>query len=64
MDGGGIEIARGGAEDPDAVLAASTMTLVALLWEGLELGEAVRSGTAEIEGDRRKLERFLRLFAL
>jgi DNA-binding HxlR family transcriptional regulator len=64
VDGGGIEIARGSAEDPDAVLTTSTMTLVALLWHGLRLGEAVQSGAAEIEGDRRKLERFLRLFAL
>jgi DNA-binding HxlR family transcriptional regulator len=59
-----IEIARGGADHPDAVLAAGTMTLVGLLWQGLELAEAVRSGAAEIEGDRRTLERFLRLFAV
>jgi DNA-binding HxlR family transcriptional regulator len=64
VEGGGIEIARGSVEDPDAVLTTSTMTLVALLWQGLALGEAVRSGAAEIEGDRRKLERFLGLFAL
>jgi DNA-binding HxlR family transcriptional regulator len=64
VDGGGIEIARGSAEDPDAVLTTSTMTLVAMLWQGLGLGEAVRSGAAETEGDRRKLERFLELFAL
>jgi DNA-binding HxlR family transcriptional regulator len=64
VDSRGIEIARGSVEDPDAVLTTSTMTLVALLWQGLGLGEAVRSGAAEIEGDRRKLERFLGLFAL
>jgi DNA-binding HxlR family transcriptional regulator len=61
---GDVEVARGGADQPDAVLAASTMTLVRLLWQGLGLGDAVRSGEAEIEGDRRALERFLRLFAL
>jgi DNA-binding HxlR family transcriptional regulator len=61
---GEIEIARGSAGHPDAVLAASTMTLVALLWRGLGLGEAVRSGAASVEGDRRTVERFLRLFAV
>jgi DNA-binding HxlR family transcriptional regulator len=64
VDGRGIEIARGSTEDPDAVLTTSTMTLVALLWQGLGLGEALRSGAAEIEGDRRKVERFLGLFAV
>ncbi|MET0762341.1 MAG: winged helix-turn-helix transcriptional regulator [Thermoleophilaceae bacterium] len=64
VDGRGIEIARGSTEDPDAVLTTSAMTLVALLWQGLGLGEALRSGAAEIEGDRRKLERFLGLFAV
>lgn len=64
VGGRGIEIARGSTKDPDAVLTTSTMTLVALLWQGLGLGEALRSGAAEIEGDRRKLERFLGLFAL
>ena len=64
LDGRGIEIARGTAADPDAVLTTSTMTLVGLLWQGLGLGEAERSGQVELEGDRRKLERFLGLFAV
>jgi DNA-binding HxlR family transcriptional regulator len=64
VSNGDVEIARGSAGHPDAVLGASTMTLVGLLWQGLELGEAERSGAAEVEGDRRILERFLRLFAL
>ena len=64
VDGRGIEIARGTAADPDAVLTTSTMTLVGLLWQGLGLGEAERSGQVELEGDRRKLERFLGLFAV
>jgi DNA-binding HxlR family transcriptional regulator len=62
--GEGIEIVRGNAEDPDAKLASSPGTLAALLWQGLDLGEAERSGAADVEGDRRKLDRFLRLFAL
>jgi DNA-binding HxlR family transcriptional regulator len=59
---GQIETARGGAEDPDAVLATNPMTLAALLWQGRGLREAERSGSAELDGDRRKLERFLRMF--
>jgi ubiquinone biosynthesis protein UbiJ len=62
--GEGIEIVRGNAEDPDAKLASSPGTLAALLWQGLDLGEAERSGAADVEGDRGKLERFLRLLAL
>jgi DNA-binding HxlR family transcriptional regulator len=61
---GSIDVARGSNDHPDAVLSASTMTIVALLWQGLGLAEAVRSGAAEIQGDRRILERFLRLFAV
>jgi DNA-binding HxlR family transcriptional regulator len=61
---GSIDVARGSNDQPDAVLSASTMTIVALLWQGLGLAEAVRSGAAQVDGDRRTLERFLRLFAL
>jgi DNA-binding HxlR family transcriptional regulator len=62
--GGDIEIARGNAEDPDAVLTTSPGTLAALLWQGLHLRQAERSGSAEVQGDRRALARFLRLFPL
>jgi alkyl sulfatase BDS1-like metallo-beta-lactamase superfamily hydrolase len=61
---GGIEIARGSAEHPDAVLSTSPGTLSALLWEGLHLRQAERSGAAEVEGDRPALARFLRLFPI
>jgi DNA-binding HxlR family transcriptional regulator len=61
---GHIRIARGGADHPDAVLATSPMTLAALLWRGLGLREAERSGSVELDGDRRTLERFLRMFAI
>jgi DNA-binding HxlR family transcriptional regulator len=61
---GDIEIARGGAGDADAMLATSPMTLAALLWQGLGLREAERSGSVDLDGDRRKLERFLRLFVI
>jgi DNA-binding HxlR family transcriptional regulator len=59
---GRIEVARGGAEDPDAVIATDTQTLPELLFEGRELDEAMRAGDIGIEGSKRAVERFLGLF--
>jgi DNA-binding HxlR family transcriptional regulator len=64
VHGGDIEIARGKAEDPDAVLTASPGTLAALLWQGLHVRQAERSGSTEVQGNRRALARFLRLFPI
>lgn len=62
--GGSFEVVRGPARDPDAVLTTAPGTLAALLWQGRALAEAERSDDAEVEGDRRRLGRFLRLFPL
>lgn len=59
---GSIELERGEATDPDAVLTTGLATFRALLWEGLRPAEAKSSGDAAIEGDTRALGRFLRLF--
>lgn len=61
---GGFEIARGEAENPDAVLATSPPMLAALVWQGLRLADATGPGDARVEGDRRTLERFLGAFPL
>ena len=61
---GTFEITREASESPDAVLAASPTTLAALLWQGLTVAAARKSGDAVVEGDGRALERFLRLFPL
>jgi DNA-binding HxlR family transcriptional regulator len=61
---GSLEVGRGGAQDADAVLAASPGTLAALLWQGTRLAEAEGSNDAHVEGDRQRLERFLSLFPL
>jgi DNA-binding HxlR family transcriptional regulator len=61
---GGFEVSRGAADDPDAVLTTRPGTLAELLWQGRRLMEAVRADEAEVEGDRMRLERFLRLFPL
>lgn len=62
--GGVLEIARGAPAEPDAMLVTEPGTLAALLWQGRSLAGAARAHEVEIAGDRRVLERFLRLFPL
>src|SRR5215218_6442139 len=59
---GRLALARGAAEDPDAVIASEPGTLAAVLWHGRALGDAERSGAVTIGGSRRAATRFLRLF--
>jgi DNA-binding HxlR family transcriptional regulator len=59
---GGIEVDRGQAEDPDAIVETDVDSLRAVLWQGRELAEALRAGDIRIEGDRRAVTRFVRLF--
>ena len=61
---GRLEVVRGTADRPDAVVETSAATLGALVYEGRELAEAVRSGELKIEGDRSAVERLLGLFPL
>jgi hypothetical protein len=37
-------------------------TLSSVLWEGRELGDALRAGDVRLPGDQRAAERFARLF--
>jgi len=59
---GRLDVVRGEADRPDAVIAGEPATLSAGLWHGRRLTEAVRAEDVEIEGDRRAVTRFLRLF--
>jgi DNA-binding HxlR family transcriptional regulator len=61
---GRLEVARGEAEHPDAIIETDPGMLAALVYEGWPLGEALRSGELEIGGDRSAVERFLTLFPL
>jgi DNA-binding HxlR family transcriptional regulator len=61
---GRFEIARGDAYRPDAIVEAAPGTLAALVYEGGDLAEALRSGRLKIEGHRSAVERFLSLFRL
>ena len=58
----GIEVDRGAADDPDAVIETDTATFSALIWDGRDLADAVRTGEIAIEGDHDAVARFLELF--
>ena len=61
---GRLEIERGSAERPDATVETDAGTLAALVYQDLELDEALRSGDMRIEGEGELVERFLTLFPL
>jgi DNA-binding HxlR family transcriptional regulator len=61
---GSIRVYRGAPAHPDARIETDVDTLGALVYEGAGLGEALRSGDVEIEGDRPSVERLLDLFPL
>ena len=61
---GELELSRGAGESADGTIATEPGTLAALLTGQLDLDEAVASGAAEIEGGRRAVGRFLRLFPM
>jgi DNA-binding HxlR family transcriptional regulator len=57
-----IELDRGTADDPDAIIDTDAVTLSALIWERRELTDALRAGDITIEGDQRAVTRLLELF--
>jgi DNA-binding HxlR family transcriptional regulator len=59
---GRIETRRGDAEAPDAIIETSPETLEAVIIDGRDLAETVRSGDMRIEGDQRLAARFLSLY--
>ncbi len=61
---GRFEIVRGDAERPDATIETDAGSLAALVYEGRELAEALRSGDVKIEGDESAVARFVTLFSL
>jgi DNA-binding HxlR family transcriptional regulator/putative sterol carrier protein len=61
---GRLKIARGEVERPDAIIETDASTLAALVYDGRQLAEAVRSGDLKIEGDMVAVARFLTLFPL
>jgi alkyl sulfatase BDS1-like metallo-beta-lactamase superfamily hydrolase len=64
VERGSIRVYRGAPADPDARIETDAETLAALVYEGGDLDEALRSGDIEIEGDRSAVERLTGFFAL
>ncbi len=59
---GAIELDRGPADDPDAIIETDAGTLGAMIRQGRELADAVRAGDVKVEGDQRAVARFVGLF--
>lgn len=57
-----IDLVRGSAEDPEAMIETDPATLSRVLWHGHLLADALRSGEVTMEGDPHAVARFLRLF--
>lgn len=64
ISGGLLTHVRGEAPRPDAVIDTDPATLASLVWMGLPLTQAERSGEVKVEGDRKLVKRFLGLFPL
>jgi hypothetical protein len=60
---GRLEVERGSAERPDAMIESHPGTLAALIYAGSQLDEALRSAAIKIEARERRW-RFLGLFPL
>ena len=60
---GNFEARRGRADRPDATIRTDPKTMTDLVFRGRSLAAARRAGDIEIEGDRRGVERLVRMLA-
>jgi DNA-binding HxlR family transcriptional regulator len=60
--GGELDVSRGEADDPDAVIEADPATLPPVLWRGRSLADAIAAGEITVS-DRDAAKRFVELFA-
>jgi DNA-binding HxlR family transcriptional regulator len=61
---GRLELGRGGADRPDAAIETEPGVLATVLWHGRRLDDALRSGDMKVDGSRKAVTQFLRLFPL
>jgi DNA-binding HxlR family transcriptional regulator/putative sterol carrier protein len=61
---GRIDLVRGHARQPDAIINASPDALASVVYGGRKLTDALRTGHLEIEGDHSAVKRFVALFPL
>lgn len=64
VQGGRLDVTRGAATHPDAVIATTPTVLAAVLWHNRRIRDAVDAGDATVQGDRLGATRFLELFPL
>jgi DNA-binding HxlR family transcriptional regulator len=57
-----IEVDRGPASDPDAIIETNSATFSALIWNDRDLADAQRTGDITLAGDLSAAMRFLTLF--
>jgi DNA-binding HxlR family transcriptional regulator len=60
--GGKLDVTRGSADAPVAVIETDPGTLSRVLWHGRKLTAALRAGDVRIDGDNAAARRFLALF--
>src|SRR3954447_14966297 len=62
VSGGRLDVVRGAADDPVAVIDTDPATLSRVLWHGRKLAAAIRAGDVRIEGAGAPARRSLALF--
>lgn len=61
---GELQLTRGTAPNPDAIIETDTNTLVMVAYAGRKFADAVREGDMKVEGDKAVAKRFLSLYPL
>ena len=61
---GEMELTRGEAEHPDAIIDASPDALVAVAYAGRKFNDALKAGEMKVEGDKAIAKRFFSLYPL
>ncbi|HEY8134367.1 MAG TPA: winged helix-turn-helix transcriptional regulator [Thermoanaerobaculia bacterium] len=61
---GQMDLVRGGAEEPDAVIEGDSETLAAVVYGGRKLSDALHTGDLKVEGDKSIARRFVTFFPL
>jgi DNA-binding HxlR family transcriptional regulator len=64
LSDGRLDLSRGGADHPEAIIETDPVTLARLVWHGRSLAEAERSGDVKLQGSRAAAQQFLDLFPL
>lgn len=61
---GEMQLTRGAAANPDAIIEGTGEALAGLAYGGQKLGDMIKAGAVKVEGDRNTAKRFFTLFPL